>query len=126
MEGRQAVKPTPRVLIVDESTDSREVLRLLVERLGATTLLARRPEQALQIAQDNRVDLILLDADSDCTASGDAVSRLQVTATRNDTPIVILGSVCRSQSRYAAGQFVAKPYQYAELARKIDGVLAAA
>ncbi len=55
----------PRVLIVDESAESREVLRTLLERHGATTIEADRPEQAVQLADSFRPDLIVLDAESD-------------------------------------------------------------
>ena len=45
-DGDCRVKLAPRVLIVDASRESREVLRLLLERRGATTIEADRPEQA--------------------------------------------------------------------------------
>ncbi len=116
----------PRVLIVDPSAESREVLRMLLERRGAATLEAERPEQALQLADRFRPDLIVLDAESDRTATGDPTNDLREVASRTDTPIVILGTLRHRCADLEGGQIIAKPYHYAPLIRKIDGLLAAA
>jgi CheY-like chemotaxis protein len=119
----------PRVLIVDESPESRDVLRTLLERHGATTIEAPRPEQALALADQFRPHLILLDAESDHSASGAATNDLCVAATRLDTPIVILGTVrgsCGAERTPPTSQFVSKPYHYGQLIRKIESLLAAA
>jgi DNA-binding response OmpR family regulator len=116
----------PRVLIVDESADSREVLSALLARRGATTIEARRLEQAAQLTDLLQVDLIVLDADSDHSASGMATAELQAAAGRQGTPIVILGTLRRRPNWPPASQFISKPYHYGPLIRRIDGLLAAA
>jgi CheY-like chemotaxis protein len=113
-------------LIVDCSRESREVLRMLLEMRGATTIEADDPRQALQLAQAAPPDLILLDADSDPTATGAPTNDLRQAASRGDTPIVILGKLRQLDGQLESGQFVTKPYHYAPLIRKIDGLLAAA
>ncbi len=120
------VKPSPRVLIVDASRESREVLRMLLELRGATTIEADDPEQALQITDTVRPDLILFDADSDATSTGTPTNELRAAATRNHTPIVILGKLRQLHDSLQSGQIVTKPYHYGPLIRKIDGLLAAA
>lgn len=120
------MKPAPSVLIVDASHESREVLRLLLERRGARAIEAARPEEAVGLANRCHPDLIVLDAESDCSASGDATSNLRKVADRNDTPIVILGKVNELLGDWAADQIVAKPYHYEPLIRKINSLLAAA
>ena len=120
------MKSAPRVLIVDESADSREVLATLLARRGATTLEARQPDQALQLAELHQVDLIVFDADSDRSASGRGLDDLKAAANRSGTPIVILGTVRGSKKRPHSGQFVAKPYHYRQLIHKIEDLLAAA
>ena len=116
----------PRVLIVDRSAESREVLRTILELRGAATLEADRPEEACQLAKEFRPDLIVLDADSDHSASRDATNDLRETAGRTDTPIVILGTLQRPNGDLPAGQILAKPYHYGTLIRRIDDLLAAA
>jgi len=116
----------PRVLIIDRSAESREVLRTLLEWRGAATLEAERPEHALGLAEQFRPDLIVLDIDSDATATGDGTNRLCAAAGRSDTPIVILGKLQQPNSHIPPGEIVAKPYHYGPLIRRIDDLLAAA
>lgn len=119
------MKTSPSVLIVDASRESREVLRVLLERRGARTFEAERPEQAIQLTRDHHPDLIVFDAESDDTAGGEPTDHLREFADGSDTPIVILGKV-RQMQGCAAEQIVAKPYHYGPLIRKINGLLAAA
>ncbi len=116
----------PRILIVDSSRESRDVLRLLLEHRGATTIEVDRPENAAPIADSFRPDLIVFDAESDESPTGAATNDLRETVSRNDTPIVILGRLKHAQGDFPTGQFVAKPYHYGPLIRKIDDLLAAA
>jgi CheY-like chemotaxis protein len=113
-------------LIVDESAESREILRALLERHGATTIETRRPEQAIQLADLHRPHLILMDAESDRSNCGAATEALRAVARRIDTSVVILGTLSRYGGRYPADQFVAKPYHYGPLIRKIESLLDAA
>jgi CheY-like chemotaxis protein len=120
------LRSLPQVLIVDQSADSREVLRALLERHGATTIEARRPEQAARLTNLHRPDLIVFDVESDHSADGQAGENLGAVADRTDTPIVILGTVRRALECFPSGQFIAKPYHYGSLIRKIEELLAAA
>jgi DNA-binding response OmpR family regulator len=123
--GELSVNALPRVLIIDRSAESREVLRTLLERRGVTALEADRPEHALLLAKDARPDLIVVDADSDLSLTGECVEDLCDAAGRTATPIVILGTLRGPRSQPAA-EIVAKPYHYGALIRKIDDLLAAA
>jgi DNA-binding response OmpR family regulator len=120
------VKTAPRVLIVDESADSREVLATLLARHGAVTLEARRLRQAMELVEQQSIDLIVFDAECDRTARGSGASDLNATASRKGTPIVILGTVRDGKKHLPTGQFIAKPYHYGPLIHKIEGLLAAA
>jgi CheY-like chemotaxis protein len=115
-----------RVLIVDRSAESREVLRTLLERGGVTAIEAGRPEQAVPLAHLHQPDLIVYDAESDRSEKGWAGEALEATATETDTPILILGRVSPPGGRIWGRQFVSKPYHYGPLIRKIESLLAAA
>jgi len=116
---------SPRILIVDESDESREILRTLLQRRGVTTLEAPRPEQAVEITNRHRPDLIVFDADSDQSAGSEATAELGTAASQNHTPIVVLGTVRKNRERLSTGQFVAKPYHYGPLICRIEELLAA-
>jgi PleD family two-component response regulator len=124
--GAGRVDNAPNVLIVDSSRDSREILRLLLELRGATTLEADRPEEAVRIAGRCRPDLIVFDAESDDSPTGEPTNDLRQLADRNHTPIVILGKVRHFPGPLPLDQIVAKPYHYGPLIRKINDLLAAA
>jgi len=120
------VKSSPSVMIVDASRESREVLRVLLERRGARTIEADGPEEALRLAIRCRPDLIVFDAESDPSPTSAPTNELRHAADRSDTPIVILGKVRQLQNPVSPSQIVAKPYHYGALIRKIDGLLDAA
>ncbi|HEY4235452.1 MAG TPA: hypothetical protein VGM76_18620 [Lacipirellulaceae bacterium] len=115
-----------RVLIVDESAESREILRTLLAYRGAVTLEAVQPDQAVVMTELLRPDLILFDADCDHSSSGAPTESLQAAANRNGTPIVILGTVRGREKRPTSDQIVSKPYHYGPLIRKIEDLLGAA
>jgi DNA-binding response OmpR family regulator len=114
-----------RVLIVDESAESRDVLRTLFERRGATILEARDPSQAMEVAARFKPNLIVMDAESDRTQEESGTEALLNASDRNRTPILILGTVRRARGPHSVAQIVTKPYHYGQLIRKIDGLLAA-
>ena len=120
------MKTVPSVLIVDASHESREVLRVMLEHRGAKTIEADRPEDAIPLAARLRPNLIILDAESDQSPTGEPTNDLREVAFRNDTPIVILGKVRQLGGPIPTDQIVAKPYHYGPLIRKINGLLAAA
>jgi DNA-binding response OmpR family regulator len=113
-------------LIVDASRDSRDVLRTLLEHRGVTTLETPYPEEAVQLADQFLPNLIVLDAESDQSPGGKPTNDLREAAARTDTPIVILGKFRQERWEFARDQFVAKPYHYGPLIRKINDLLAAA
>jgi two-component system response regulator AdeR len=102
------------------------VLCTLLERRGAIAIEAPRPEEALQLTRLHRPDLIVLDAENDWLPSGQPLAELQAAARDNDTPIVILGSIRRSQDDFSPDDFLTKPYHYGQLLRKIEELLAVA
>ena len=106
------MSPTARVLIVDSSRESRNLLSSLLTRSGA------------QMAAEERPDLIVVDAEAAQTDDGDAsAARLAAAAARNACPIVVLGTFRRCASPLPTEQFVAKPYHYGALIRRIEELL---
>jgi CheY-like chemotaxis protein len=117
------LSPQSRVLIVDASAESREVLRTLLEREGAETLEASEACRATHIVRQWHPHLVVYDAESERAPSFQAWNDLGRTTTRNDIPIVVLGTAKRHIGPLPTGQFVSKPYHYGPLIRKIEGLL---
>lgn len=116
--------PTCRVLIVDHSPESREVLRTALEREGAQALEAAHPSEAALLSRRTRPDLIVLDLDSDPSEGQQAARELSERADLRDTPIVVLGAVNQESTWTSGGEFVPKPYHYGPLLRRIESMLA--
>lgn len=112
--------PGPSVLIVDELEETREVLRMALERRGMNIHSTGQPEQARQLAREHCPDLIVLDlemAESDPAS----LSREVQQESGAEPRLVMLGTF--RQASAATGQFVAKPYHYAALINKIESIL---
>ena len=112
----------PSVLIVDSSPETREVLGTALERQGVRILFAGRAERGLELAREHHPDLIVLDLEVE-DSQGDNYSAPFAAQSRLDCgTLVLLGTVRRGKPR-AEGEFVAKPYHYGPLIRKIEGLL---
>lgn len=118
------MQPSQRVLIVDESAECREVLRTALERAGAETVEAASAAEGLLAFQSFAPDLVVLDVSD---SGGEPLSEsaaLQEAAGLRATPIVILGTARRPPAD-AAVHWIAKPYHFAPLIRRIEGLLSA-
>lgn len=112
------------VLIVDESSETREVLQTVLERRGVHTLSAARTEIGLQLAQQHHPDLIVLDLDT-FDAPEQLVGRVADLShqARYQPRMVLLGSLRGWHGRRPEGEFVSKPYHYGPLIRRIEELL---
>jgi DNA-binding response OmpR family regulator len=110
------------VLIVDAADETRDVLETALQRRGLKTLTASQSAQGLAMAQEHRPDLIVLDLEIDGEASDEIAA--QFARQSSDQPsLVLLGSVRRRQ--VPEGEYVAKPYHFGPLIRRIEEILAA-
>lgn len=109
------------VLIVDESADSREVLRTVLEQRGMKILEASQPDEGLNLARRHRPDLIVLDLELE-SSPPEYPSELAAQASHH-TPLVLLGSARRQVGGRHVGEFMSKPYHYAPLVRRIEQLL---
>lgn len=112
-----------RVLIVDESAECREVLRTLIERSGVETVEAVTAAEGLEAFRTAAPDLVVLDLAEDIQGRGSS-AELQDAAGKSATPIVILGTA-RLAPAGRGVHYVQKPYHFAPLIRRIEGLLSA-
>ena len=121
--GEFPVIAKPRVLIVDASRDSRDILRTLLDRQGTETLETSEVLAAGAIADREQPDLIVCDADGDRSPANLATRQLAQQASRSAIPIVVLGTVRRDFKPLPGADLVTKPYHYAPLIRRIEKLL---
>lgn len=112
-----------RVLIVDASRESRDILRALLDRQGTEILETSQIQAAGAITDREQPDLIVCDSDCDRSPNNRVTRELARQASRSAIPIVVLGTVRRDFGPLSDGDLVSKPYHYAPLIRKIEGLL---
>ena len=116
----------PSVLIVDRSEENREVLRAALERRGCKIFSANRARQGLELARRHRPDVIVLDLELEDASPEELCAPFARESEVNRANLLVLGSLRRSQKPVLRGEFVAKPYHYAPLVRRIEQLLASA
>ena len=110
------------VLIVDQSSETREVLRTVLEQRGLRIYEASAPDEGLEIVQSQRPDLVVLDVEVETASPAEVSGRFASRTRPRQTPLVLLGTARRTMRRLP-GEFVAKPYHYAPLIRRIEQLL---
>lgn len=113
-----------RVLVVDELTDTTEVLRAVLEPRGMTVDQARHgeftgtPEKHLTETPVPGLSLVVVDDDT-ATLRG-----LSASAWKNVPTVIIGRTKAGPAATGAAGRrYLGKPFQYAELLRAIDALI---
>lgn len=118
----QTVHASPSVLIVDRSEETREVLETALEKRGIRTFSASRARNGAALARSEQPDLIVLDLELDRSNPDALCSRFQKDSACERPPMVLLGSMPEPGSG-RGGEFVAKPYHYGPLIRRIEEIL---
>lgn len=111
------------VLIVDSSEETHEVLRTALERRGLRILWANGAERGLELARQHHPNLIVLDLEVDDSGAESLSAPFAEQSRADCTPLVLLGTA-RRQGSLPEGEFVAKPYHYGPLIRRIEELLA--
>jgi DNA-binding response OmpR family regulator len=114
------------VLIVDRSEENRQVLETALTRRGLRTWTAGRMKKGLELAGRHHPDLVVLDLETVDAADGDAPVLFLERNSQQGAPVIVLGTCCRTDGSRLGGEFVAKPYHYGPLIRKIEQLLDAA
>lgn len=122
MEG-VTVNGPHRVLIVDPSEETREVLQTVLERHGVATLSAGRLKSGMELAQRSQPDLIVLDIESVDACSQQFLTPLTQPANVEPPRLLLLGAFRRQGDAFPSGEFISKPYHYGALIRKIEELI---
>ena len=111
--------PSRSVLIVDGSSDSREVLRAVLELRGWHIIEADGTVAGLEMADALHPDVILLDTDTQAADDAAVQASFDDASRRNNASLVVIGQA-RFNGVDSRHRIVPKPYHYAPLIRTID------
>jgi CheY-like chemotaxis protein len=112
------------VLIVDALDETRVVLQTALERRGVRTMAASQAKLGLAMAQQHHPDLIVLDLEIDPCGLDEVAGSFAEQSRMDHGSLVLLGRVRREHPR-PQGEYIAKPYHYAPLIRRIEEILSA-
>ncbi len=118
--------PTTRVLVVDDGEENRELVRLVLENAGLTTMVAENGLEAVKLASAQHFNAILMDIQMPVMDGYEASRRLR--AAGLTTPIVALTADAMKgfeQKCLAAGcsHYLTKPVDIDALLELLGGLL---
>ncbi len=110
---------TRRVLLVDQSADSRDVIRTVLERRGVEIFEAPSARSGLEILRQCHPDVVVLDLETDAAEDADIRDAYDDELSSHHAEMVILGNL-RQDERTGDQHVVRKPYHYGPLIQKIE------
>lgn len=119
-----------RILIVDDESVNRKMLRMVLQKLGhIQTLEAEGGSRAVEMAQFEVPDLILMDIMMPGMDGLEACRKIKEMETTENIPIIFLSALDDAQSKaqgFAAGgvDYVSKPFEARELSSRVLAHLA--
>ncbi len=120
--------PSPLILIADDSRTIVSMVSSRLERSGYEVLTAANGEGALQLAEERRPSLIVLDVEMPGLDGYEVTRRLRAGDATHAIPIVLLTShdtEAEQATGYEAGatEYITKPFSPQELEASIERLL---
>ena len=123
-----------RVLIIDDDTDSVQLLRFALERAGLEVLVSDDSETALQTAVSQHPDCILLALELGARGGNeerglDLCRDLRASTRTQMLPLMLVTNKLRSEAETVAGfkagadDYVMKPFRPAEVVARVDALI---
>ncbi len=116
------------ILVVDDESDIRDVLKDALEQLGHFVQTATNGREGLQRLMDHPVDLVLLDMRMPVMNGYEMLQSLRTTL-RSEVPVIILTGYASLDSMFKCTElgvngYLPKPFRLDELEAKISACLA--
>ena len=119
----------PRILIAEDEPDVRTVLRTQLELAGYVVLEAHDGAEAVQLAESEQPDVVLLDVMMPVMDGHEACRRLRRSFTTKHIPILMLTARDEAESKITgleggANDYVTKPWSHQELMLRVRNAIA--
>jgi CheY-like chemotaxis protein len=120
--------PAPRILIVDDDGDNRELLRIILQSAGFVTRAASDGEEALLSVAADPPDVILVDLMMPGIDGYQLTAQLKQRSESKRIPVIMLSAMNDSATRKralesGAAAYITKPIDRRELSEQVRSVL---
>ena len=112
---------TETILIVDDDEDVREIARHALSVRKYIALETGDPQQAIRMAKEQRIDLLLTDVVMPLMSGTELADRIQ--AVSASTKVLLMSGYQTSAITPSGRPFMAKPFSIDELARRVRETL---
>lgn len=117
-----------KILVVDDEPDCISIIQCRLEWCHYKVITAGNGAEALQAAEQERPDLILLDTNMPVMNGLEMLERIKKKPMLKSIPVIMVTTLCERQDIAAASAFgiadyVTKPIDFTSLLDKIAGIL---
>ncbi len=118
----------PVVMLVEDFQDTREMMRHMLEMQGCRVVEAANGQEAIELSQRKRPDLVLMDLNMPVLDGFNATLRIREYEPTRDVPVVAVTAYDSVESRAAAGavgccDYVVKPLDLDHLSTLLQRLL---
>jgi chemosensory pili system protein ChpA (sensor histidine kinase/response regulator) len=118
----------PLALVVDDSITMRRVTQRLLERNGMRVITAKDGVEALEVLQDHRPEIVLLDVEMPRMDGYEFAGHVRNSDKHADLPIIMVTSRTGEKHRARAielgvNDYLGKPYQESEMLEAMENLL---
>ena len=122
--------PQQTILLVEDFDDTRLMMKLWLMKKGYRVIEAENGEQAIELAQSEQPDLIIMDMMMPGVGGLDATRQIREYQSLRQTPIVAVSAYGANEYRAKAldagcTEYVSTPFEPDELGKLIERLLAA-
>lgn len=119
------ISRTPTAMVVDDSLTVRKVTCRLLEREGCEVLMAKNGSEALQILQESKPDVMLVDLEMPKMNGFELIKQVRANTATASIPIIIISSRSAEKHQKIAKSlgvdvFLGKPYREEELLKHLS------
>jgi len=117
------------IMVVDDMSQIRNILRFNLKKDGYNIILANNGQEALKYASgENPPDLIILDIMMPKMDGYEVIRKLRESDVTKDVPVIFLSAKAQKKDVVkglgeGADDYIVKPFKFADLHRKIEGLL---
>ncbi|MHC4204511.1 MAG: response regulator [Planctomycetota bacterium] len=117
-----------RILVVDDEPDCLSIIQCRLEWCNYEVFTAGNGAEGLQIAENEKPDIVLLDTNMPVMDGREMLVRMRKHPILKDTPVIMVTAICGMQDIEATAalgiaDYVTKPVDFTSLLEKISNIL---